>query len=204
VEYLFSDRKRHRGSRHAWWMQAAAAGWFALCGTLAHAGVISLSSNQVGSVVTLTATDSAPLDMCTDDGVCGADFTIHFNSAVLEFIEFSEISNFFVGTNSLASGEVVVSFAALPEFFSGDPEVLFSIGFNALLTQQVLVEIKPIDTGGPDLYLPGPAEISVDAIGPAATVPEPNTALLAMLALAVLAWRRQTNLAQDQRPIPSA
>jgi hypothetical protein len=56
----------------------------------------------------------------------------------------------------------------------------------------------------PDLYLPAEADAIVDVQVAAGAVPEPNTALLVLLALAGMAWRRQTNLAQDQRQLPSA
>lgn len=208
--YLLSNRKRLRGSLRAWWLQVAAAGALALCGAPAHAGVISLSSAQLGNIVTLTVTDSNPSDMCIG-GACAADFTIGFDPAVLSFIPSSETSSFFfVGAGPGVSGEVLVSFVTFDAAdFAGGPEVLFSVAFSALRTEQILVTISPTDFGVvvTDQYLPAAAVATVDVVGPGGpngTVPEPSTALLAMLALAVLAWRRQTNLAQDQRSLSPA
>lgn len=203
--HLLSKQKRVGRSRYASLIKALVAGCLALCGTFAHAGLITLSSSQAGGTVTLTVTDSNPADMCAG-GLCAADFTIGFDPAALSFIPGSETSNFFVLAGAGASGEVQVSFVTLDAInFAGGPEALFTLGFNALLTQSVVVTIVPTDFGVPvlDQYLPAAANATVSVQGPAAQVPEPNTALLALLALAGLAWRRRTNLAQDQRLQPS-
>jgi hypothetical protein len=202
VGQLYSTQKRNRGSAHARWVRVALAGWLALCGALAHAGVITLSSSQSGSVVTVTVTDSAPADMCIS-GLCAADFTLGFDPAVLGFIDGSAAGDFFPFANAVGAEVLVSLFADAGAFPASN--VLFTIDFNALMAGSILLTIDPIDFGVPGLfYLPAEAQATVDVKLAASAVPEPNTALLVLLALAGMAWRRQTNLAQDQRQLPTA
>jgi hypothetical protein len=163
--------------------------------------VISLSTSQAGDVLTLTVSDNAPGDMCSG-GFCGADFAIDYDPGQLEFLDVTA-SDFFAMANAPSGGQVLVTMFADPDSFPGT-NVLFSLGFRALVGGQAALTIGPRDFGVPvgGAYMPDPATIQLDVVGPAAAVPEPNTALLVALALAGLAWRRRTFLAQDRRPVP--
>lgn len=166
------------------------AGAAGLSAASAQAGVLSVVTEQANGIVTFNIFDSNPLDMC-DGGVCFADFAIDFNPAELEFVSGATLVPSFFEAGAALGGpkgaQVFVSLLPDDEAALGGSNLLFSLGFKALVTQQVALTVGPREFPVPMPYQPAPVNVSV----PVGAVPEPASLLMASIGLAGLVWSRR-------------
>lgn len=202
---VFSKRGCNPHVRYAGWLKMVVAGCFALSGALAHAGVLSVTTGEASGQVTFNIFDNSPADMCVGE-VCFADFAVDFNPAELEFLENATASPHMAMAHAEPGGpkgsQVLVSFVADPDQLAS-ANLLFSLSFRSLVTQQVTLTIGPRDFGGDEQgdYQHQAIDVSLPV---ATAVPEPSTALLAALGLGALAWRRRKQPVPQQTGVLSA
>lgn len=165
------------------------ASCLALGGAAAQAGVLSVTTSQSNGTVIFNVFDSNPLEMC-DGGICFADLAIDFNPAELEFLSDASTLPYLAMANAAPGGsqgaQVLISYLAEETDLAGT-NLLFSLGFRALVTKEVELAVGPrLDLGIPP-YNPTLVEVSI----PVSAVPEPSSPLLGTFGLGVLAFMRR-------------
>lgn len=167
------------------------AGAVGLSAASAQAGALSVVTEQANGIVTFSIFDSNPLDMC-DGAFCFADFGIDFNPAELAFLPDASNLPEFAMANANPGGpmgaKVWVSFLS-DETTLGAGNLLFSLGFKALVTKEVELTVGPLYPAGQVAYPYTHTPVEVSA--PVSAVPEPSSVLMAAIGLAGLVWSRR-------------